>query len=581
MKNSSVLHVLLFLVAISNSHGQAIGTCGGGYAKAQIEGENIRAQFNNRGDFYWEPDSGKSRFEWPKNSSNGNSLIFAGGLWFGGLDKSTGTSKFNVAVQTYRGPLQNLWPGPVPYANSAPSPACCQFWDRVFCVTRAEIDTFFDNLNILPFPPHIPDAVLYWPGHGNPYLKGLASTLDSQTIKSIDGKGAPFIDVDGNGIYYPPMGDYPDIQNKLSMCYEVINDIGNTKNFQDNSMAIAGAGLEFHLLFSTYPSNSNAHYLANSIFTDITVYNKGGITMDSAYIGLWLDPNGRYKQSDVMRNMGIAFGKTTFDSGIDYAPAIGFKALDGPHSPPNDMVDNNRNGVVDEPNEKGLFSSFTLYNNSWSPINGEPTKAPDFYNYLRSRWKNGAKITYGLDASNPACRFMVPGASDPVGYGMGGTPQNPVSKPSWTMLENSVFIGPQRMIMAAGPFTLQPGDVEKYSYVNLIGFGGDSAQNLHTLELISDSLDSYLPILTSIKKQSHSADFHIQVSPNPSAGSLLIQAEATIKKIEIRDVVGRQVLTQMPGKASTILRLDQFVKGLYNISVYTEKGTKTVRILLE
>lgn len=303
--------------------------------------------------------------------------------------------------------------------------------------------------------------------------------------------------------------------------------------------------------------------------------------MDSAYIGLWLDPKARLLQSDVMRNMGIMYGKIGSGSGVDHTPAIGFKALDGPYSPPNDLVDNNRNGVVDETDEKGIFNSFTLYQNGGSPINGDATKATDFYNYLNSRWKNGAQITYDLNASNPACRFMYPGSSDPVGYGMGGTPQNPVLKPAWTMTQSGVTLFDRRMVMAAGPFTLQPGEVEKYSYVNLIGFGGDSAQNLHMVELISDSLDGYLPILTSKKEAGHSADFQVHVSPNPSTGTYLFQSGFTMKHVEIRDVLGRLVFTQKPDKATTTANLSGFRKGLFSATITTQQGQKTIRLVLE
>ena len=60
---------------------------------------------------FWDPDLTLPKFSWPKNQPYKN-LLFASGLWLGGIDKSDG-NKIITSVQTYRAGLRNFWSVPI------------------------------------------------------------------------------------------------------------------------------------------------------------------------------------------------------------------------------------------------------------------------------------------------------------------------------------------------------------------------------------------------------------------------------------------------------------------------------------
>ncbi|MBP5679865.1 MAG: hypothetical protein J6X31_02300, partial [Bacteroidales bacterium] len=94
---------------------------------------------------------------------------------------------------------------------------------------------------------------------------------------------------------------------------------------------------------------------------------------------------------------------------------------------------------------------------SLNAIYGEPSKASDYYNYLRGYWKNGQRMKYGgdgLDANTTEfdCDFMFPGDSDPLFWGTNG---NQVD--NWTEVTAGNSAADRRFMQSAGPFTLKPG----------------------------------------------------------------------------------------------------------------------------
>ena len=119
------------------------------------------------------------------------------------------------------------------------------------------------------------------------------------------------------------------------------------------------------------------------------------------------------------------------------------------------------NNIIDD--ERFGMRRFVYYENSSNSINGEPSKATDYYNYLQGYWKNGTHMKYGGNAISQGtteldCDFMFPGDSDPLHWGTNGEiPEvNPNNWTEETAGEN-VTPGDRRFMQSAGPFTLKPG----------------------------------------------------------------------------------------------------------------------------
>ncbi len=68
----------------------------------------------------------------------------------------------------------------------------------------------------------------------------------------------------------------------------------------------------------------------------------------------------------------------------------------------------------------------------------------------------------------------------------------------------------------------------------------------------------------------------IQLTPNPVTDMLNINTEDTIQKISVTDLLGRTVLTP---SASKEINLSELTKGVYIISVATDKGVTNKKII--
>ncbi|MBR3783916.1 MAG: hypothetical protein IKJ78_05595 [Bacteroidales bacterium] len=116
------------------------------------------------------------------------------------------------------------------------------------------------------------------------------------------------------------------------------------------------------------------------------------------------------------------------------------------------------NNIVDD--ERFGMRRFVYYLNSGSGRNAEPSKAVDYYNYLRGYWRDNTRMTFGnmgLDGS-VTCDFMFPGDSDPWLWGTNGVNPGNDIKDHWTEYEMPNNPPDDRRFMqSAGPFTLKPG----------------------------------------------------------------------------------------------------------------------------
>ncbi len=208
------------------------------------------------------------------------------------------------------------------------------------------------------------------------------------------------------------------------------------------------------------------------------------------------DANGKYVY-DIIR--------VTDDAESWYDPSNGgawyFK--------PNDAVGNCAingvnfgNGIVDD--ERFGMRRFVYHINPTTrdnPVNGEPDKASDYYNYLCGIWRNNQRMVFGgtgvkgsasrVYPTTPGveCDFMFPGDSDPWNWGTNGVDTRNTAVPSgWTEEAESNNPGDRRFMQSAGPFTLKPGAVN-YITVGIPwakASSGDAIASVELLRVVDD-----------------------------------------------------------------------------------------------
>ena len=141
------------------------------------------------------------------------------------------------------------------------------------------------------------------------------------------------------------------------------------------------------------------------------------------------------------------------------------------------------NNIVDD--ERFGMRRFVYYDNSSNAISGEPSKATDYYNYLRGYWKNGQRMKYGGNGISTGttdfdCDFMFPGDSDPLFWGTNG---NAVD--NWTEVTAGNSPDDRRFMQSAGPFTLKPGALN-YITVGIPFAQAPSGKAFSSVELLRE-----------------------------------------------------------------------------------------------
>ncbi len=444
---------------------QALATgCAVDVGAAYMQINNIRARIMDEGDMWWDPGAGLPRYIVPAGSKT--SSLFSGALWIGGVDQG---GQLKTAAMTYRQNGEDFWTGPI-YPGFQITASQCQQWDKLFYVTRQEVEAWVGTQPNYGTPV---SDILNWPGNAP----------DGSML-------APYVDdpVNGDGTYDPGpgQGDYPkyDLAGTATKTngyifgdatlWWVINDIGNTHT-ESSGYQI---GLEIREQCFAFQTNDAIN---NMTFYNYEIINKSTYQVNQTYFGAWVDPdlgNGGddYVGCDVGRSMGYCYngeatdpdGSGQFAGEIGYhtdPPAIGAVFFQGPIADKGDNSCYIR--VVDSVNTIGM-AKFVYYNNDFT-VQGNPTKSSDYYNYLKGYWQDGSHMTYGgngYQTSSTPANYMfcwTPGGAcsstaintDSSGCGTNGVKQSV----EWDEKAVGDPYGDRRWLQSAGPFTLAPGAV--------------------------------------------------------------------------------------------------------------------------
>ncbi|MCX6233032.1 MAG: T9SS C-terminal target domain-containing protein [Bacteroidetes bacterium] len=469
--------------------------CAPASGSSELSINNVRARINTGGDMWW--DFTSSKYEIPRGSRK--TSMFASALWIGGLDKD---SNLKLAAQRFRQVGQDYWTGPLTTDGTADVNAdVCKEYDKHFRITKKEVLDFIGGAKAT-------DVITHWPAHGDTE-KGQSKYL------------APFFDFNGDYIYNPDDKDYPYYDFTNSLCpsdpknqnpdgtwkpldptmetqfgivkggilvdqvlkgdqtlWWVFNDKGNDHT-ESSGPSI---GLEIRAQAFAFSTNDEIN---NMTFYTYEIINRSTYTLYSTYFSQWVDPDlgyafDDYVGCDVGRGLGYCYnGRATDGAGQYYAyegnpPAVGVDFFQGPYMDPdgidNPKVDGSGNPTVESVNgvnfgngikddERFGMRRFVYYNNDNNPVNGEPSKAIDYYRYLRGIWKDGRPMTYGGNGTTIGgvkCDFMFPAETDPLNLGTAGiTPAGGL----WNEQTANNAPGDRRFMQSAGGFTLKPGAV--------------------------------------------------------------------------------------------------------------------------
>lgn len=462
-------------------------------------------------------------------------LTFRNGndFWPGPLTVNAGSGTYDPSIPVGDDVVRD-------YGAASIEPDRCLFFDKFYTIRKAEVIKYtqwWECENGITPPEDcneisVPTAdelrrIEEWPAHGD------ESIGEDKWL-------APFYDYDGNGQYEPENGDtpwYDDILGRDDVeCgfdrritlfgdethWWVFNDKGNI-HAESNGDPI---GMEVRAQAFSFGTTDEVNRMT---FYNYELINRGTQTLYDTYFAQYIDADlGYYNDDfvgcDVSRGLGYVYNGDNND-GVDQGeigygenpPAIGCDFFEGPYQdadgrdnvgPYKDTITGlivtptvvdaiadtgivykgigvgYSDGIVD--NERFGMRLFTYYTNGAVAPYGDPENAPEFYNFMRGKWSNGATMFYGGDGSTGSLEstYMFPGDSDPLNWATKGfTP----SFTGWAEY-NTDGAGTanqpldRRFVQSAGPFTLKPGAVNNIT-VGIV-FARGTSGNLSSVDAL-------------------------------------------------------------------------------------------------
>ncbi len=379
MKNVKFFTILFVLFCIIRTEAQE---CGLPLSSIDIQGNNIKARILNGGDLF--TDLANGQFIPNPNGTNSPTTIFSAGLWMGGVSAS---GDLSLATVDYRSSERGDYSAGPLDTNGVTAASTCSNWDRMFRVTGSEIAAFKAALPltqaqaIAQFP-----SIMQWPGDYNPHF----SDITGFDLPSNPSGLAPFFDKDSNGNYNPLDGDYPVVRLNGHAPFvpaEIVWCVFNDQKGGAPHTSSGGRAFNTEIQLTVWAMQSTTHpVLNNTVFTSHKTIYRGTDTLNSNYIGLWVDLDlGCYADDYIGCNPELnsffvynqdsqdgqpgnsCFGDPTF-AGIPPVQSVTFL---------------------------GQSMDKFMYMGGITPGLADPTTGAQFYNFMTGAWGDGTPLTEG------------------------------------------------------------------------------------------------------------------------------------------------------------------------------------------
>ena len=412
--------------------------------------------------------------------------------------------------------------------------------------------------------------------------------------------GAPYVDVNHNGIY-EPLIDTPGVKNAAQTIFVCLSDYDSTT--RNSGEGFGGGitspmmGIELHLTkwSYTYPSFNDV------IFTKFEILNKGGSAWNNTYFAIVSDPDlgdpsDDWAGCDTIRNMGFCYNGDDNDPIYGTAPpAVGFDILKGPV---NKRV---------SPNVTYNMTSFVRFvSPGGNPPNesdpdGEPYPAYHMMRGLKkdsSTWadrtqptpwgnhKKSKKIFYGDPETNEgwtaAKGYVSTWLQDSTGYFLSEVPG-----------DKRIVIG-----MGADNYTMYNGDTAVIWLAQLVARGSSNLNSVTKLKQLSDITQTFFESNFTIGINQISSEIPEKYSlsqnyPNPFNPSTKIKysiSQLIDVKLVVYDILGRKITElvnekQTPGIYEVVFdasseKYQSLASGVYFYRLTTGNFSDTKRMLM-
>jgi hypothetical protein len=283
--------------------------------------------------------------------------------------------------------------------------------------------------------------------------------------------GAPYVDVDNNGIYNPAV-DVPGVKGASQTIWFVANDDNPTN--VSNLYGAQPLGVEVQVTAWAYAQEGA---LNNMLFKSYLLINKSPRTFDSMYVCQWSDPdlgfaNDDYVGCDTSLSLGFVYNANNVDQvyGSLPPPAAGFDFFQGPRVPSAGGTAIFRGKQLAGYRNLPMTSFFYFINSDPTladPTKADPSGSTQFYNYMRGR--------VGLTGQT----FRDP-QGNPTPFTLTG---DPVKGTGW--LDGQQYAADDRRLgLSSGPFQMAPGDTQEIVVAEIVAGAAPGVDRLTAVSLL-------------------------------------------------------------------------------------------------
>ena len=503
-----------------------------------ITENNVAATVPNAGYLFY-VNNNKPGISFPANTDIVS--LFSSSYWFSGVDQNN-TLKGNF--QKYNGDvrMKDLYAGPI--STTGTWKADCSFWSQAFRIDLDSINIFRNSSGAT-----LPLQIKEWPAKGNPFLitKGI----------TVYEAAAPFVDLNGDGIYNPTQGDFPKVKGDVSF-FSIEND--DSIHFNSNSIK-----MRIEIKKMLYLCKSNG-IIANTIFYDLAITNKSPDNFHDCVFSVFADPDlgcsvDDLVGSDSLGNMAYVYNARVFD--ISGCTLLG---LGNDSSLPIFGIK-----ILKSYQNAGLtsFLSYSGYSGS------DPSVTFDYRNYQLCKDKMGFDMSY----KGRAAKHAYSG--------------NPSKANEWSMCSDSLSGDDQRFVMNSyvGDFKKDSSISYSLAYFHVRPKGGvglcpdrdvyitpyaDSLQNFYDNNLLCQTF----PLgLTAVEK----SDNEVVLFPNPTQNKsfTIITTEQGDKTITLYNPMGQIILTKQISSSTSEINTESLTKGIYFVKVSLVKKEIIKKIVVQ
>ncbi len=403
-----------------------------------IEAGNLRICLRADGSLYSGAPGGAVQYRHvlPDGQEKWVKVVQDAGMWFGGI---TNSGALALAAQQFEPRATDF------RAGIAGVPGSGKIWG----VTRDQVEQhavdYSDNA-IIDQPI---EAIFAWPGQGNRFFKQYNGFALPDTFQL----SAGFEDRNGNGLYEPDKGDYPQCLDKSGnfevlpsqlYCFTFYSDGVGAPNTSNIIQPIQALGDLFLL------DCSASAIFENGFFMSLKWQNTGMEVLDSCMVGLYLNPDIGNPNDDYHGSRWdsyFAYNGAAVDSG-GFEEQASLLMVSAIRFPTDDQ------GYISEAH----FIPIGPSNSNLPAAMIAPTDPAQFYNYLTGRWRDGSPITVGGMGYDPTSINVTMRAFD----------GNPYTPGNWTEVNSNNPPGDRRGLLSWNYQRFNPQEINRVSFMAVV-----------------------------------------------------------------------------------------------------------------